>query len=92
MDNENSAVHTKFTNIFGNNLKLDLKWSDFVGFCLNSSQDLILTGIWSNDNSEEPSLTSLDLSTGKENRGWNIMMSLSELIICLVFSLSLEAL
>jgi len=92
MDNENSAVHTEFTNIFGNNLKLYLKWSDLVGFCLNSSQNLIFTGFWSNNNSKEPSLTSLDLSSGKEYRRWDIMSSLGELLILLVFSLSNEAL
>jgi hypothetical protein len=90
MDDEDSAVHTKLTNISSNNFKLSLKWSNLVSFGFNSSQNLIFTSVWSNNNSKEPSLTCLNLSSRKENWGWNIMSSLGELIFFLVFLLSNE--
>jgi hypothetical protein len=63
MDNENGAIHTKLTNIGGNGIELVLKWSGLSLLGLNGGKDLILTGIVSDNCTEEPSLTSLDLSS-----------------------------
>ena len=92
MDNEDSAVHTKLTNISSNDRKLVLKRSSLVGFCLNSCKNLILTCVLVDNNGEEPSLTSLDLSSREDNWGWDIMSSHGELIFFLMLSLSEKAL
>lgn len=63
MDDEDSTVHTKLTNISGNDLKLVLERSSLIGLLLDSSENLVLTGVGSDNNGEEPTLTSLDLSS-----------------------------
>jgi len=84
MDNEDSAVHTELTNISRNDLKLVLERGSLVGLLLDSSKNLVLAGVFIDNDSEEPSLTSLDLSSGEDNRGWDIMSSLSELVFLLM--------
>lgn len=63
MDDEDSAVHTELTNISSNNIKLILKRGGFIVLGFNSGHDLIFTGIWSNNKGQEPSLSSLNLSS-----------------------------
>jgi hypothetical protein len=68
MDDEDSAVHTKLSNICSNDFELVLERSSLIRLLLNSSKDLVLTSVFVYDNGEEPSLTSLDLSSGENNR------------------------
>lgn len=63
MDDKDSAVHTELTNISGNDLKFVLERSSLIGLLLDSSENLVLTGVLSNNNGEEPTLTSLDLGS-----------------------------
>ena len=63
MDDKDSAVHTELTNISGNDLKFVLERSSLIGLLLDSSENLVLTGVGSNYNGEEPTLTSLDLGS-----------------------------
>ena len=63
MNNEDSAVHTELTNISSNDLKLVLERGSLIGLLLDSSENLVLTGVRSDNNGEEPTLTSLDLSS-----------------------------
>lgn len=92
MDDKDGTVHTKLTNISGDGIELVLKRSGLSLLGFNSCEDLILTSIVTNDGTEEPSLTSLDLSSRKENWGWNIMRGLGEFSISLMLTLSEEAL
>ena len=49
MDNEDSAVHTKLSNIGSNDLELVLERSSLIAPCLNGSKNLVLTGVFVND-------------------------------------------
>lgn len=68
MDNEDSTVHTKLSNISSNDLKLVLERSSFIVLLLNSGKNLVLTSVFVYDDGEEPTLTGLDLSTRENNR------------------------
>ena len=63
MDYQNGTVHTEFTNISRNFLKFLLKWGFFSGFLLNSVQNLVLACELSDNSTNEPALSSLDLSS-----------------------------
>ena len=91
MDDEDGAVHTELTNISSNDLKLVLERSSFIGLLLDSSENLVLTGVGSNNNGEEPTLTSLDLSSREDNTRWDVMSSLSEFVLLFMLLLSYEA-
>jgi hypothetical protein len=92
MDNENGAVHTKLTNISSNGIKFVLERSSLSLLGLNGGKDLILASIISDNGTEEPSLSSLDLGSRKENWGRNIVRGLGEFSISLMLVLSEEAL
>ena len=92
MDNKNSAVHTKLTNVGSDGIKFVLKRSSLSLLGLNSGKNLILASVISNNGTEEPSLSSLDLGSREENWGRNIMRSLGEFSIGLMLMLSEEAL
>jgi hypothetical protein len=92
MDNKDSAVHTKLTNISSNGIKFVLERSSLSLLGLNGGKDLILASIISDNGTEEPSLSSLDLGSRKENWGRNIVRGLGEFSISLMLVLSEEAL
>jgi hypothetical protein len=92
MEDEKSCVHTDSTNIHGNDIKLFLQRGDFLLFGLNSSKNLTFSGQVTNNNTEEPALALLDLSSRKENWGWNIVGISRFAIIFLVLLLSLNTL
>jgi hypothetical protein len=63
MEDKSGGIHTNLTNILSNNIKFILKWGVFLWLGLNSSEDLSLSTLLTNDDSEEPALTGLDLGT-----------------------------
>jgi len=63
MENKSGGIHTNLTNILGNDVKFVLKWSVFLWLGLNGSKDLSLSTLFTDNNSDEPALTGLDLST-----------------------------
>jgi hypothetical protein len=63
MDNQNGGIHTKFTNIDSNDIKLLLKWGVLIWFFFKESHDLTFTSHITDNNAHEPTLTGLDLST-----------------------------
>jgi len=63
MEDKSGGIHTNLTNIFGNDVKFVLKWSVFLWLGLNGSQDLSLSTLFTDNDSDEPALTGLDLST-----------------------------
>jgi len=63
MDDQNGTVHTEFTDISSNFLKFLLKWGFFSGFLLNSIQNLVLACELSDNSTNEPPLSSLDLGS-----------------------------
>jgi len=92
MDNEDSAVHTKLTNVSSDGIKFVLERSSLSLLGLNGGKDLVLASIISDNGTEEPSLSSLDLGSRKEHWGRNIMRGLGEFSISLMLMLSEEAL
>jgi len=88
VDNQDSSVHTEFTNINSNNVKLILKWSSFIWLFTNSRENLTFAGHISDNAAKEPSLTGLDLGTREKYWGWNIMMTFGELGISFMINLS----
>jgi len=63
MEDKSGGIHTNLTNILCNNVKFILKWGIFLWLGFNSSEDLSLSTIFTNNDSEEPSLTGLNLGT-----------------------------
>ena len=93
VDDQNGSVHTKFSNIYGNNVKLLLKWSILIWLFFKKSHDLTLAGHLSDNNAHEPTLSDLDRSTREQNWGWDIVVREgSLLVVSFVFGLSLKAL
>jgi len=63
MEDKSSSIHTNLTNILSNDVKFVLKWGVFLWLGLNGSKDLSLSTLLTNNDSNEPALTGLDLST-----------------------------
>ena len=92
MDNQDGSIHTHLTDIGGDNVELVLERSRFIGLLFDGAHDLSLAGQVSDDDAQEPSLASLDLSSGEEDWRWDIVSQSGAFVISLVFSLSLLAL
>ena len=86
MDCEQSTVHTKFSNISSNLFKLHLKRSSFDSL-LKFTHNFADTTVLSNDNTNEPSFSSCNLSSGKQNWRWQIMRVLSIRLEVLIFGI-----
>lgn len=92
VEDEDSSVHTELTNISGDDLKFHLEWGCLIGLLLNGGHDLTLASHLSDNDADEPSLSSLDLGSGKQNWRWDVMGSLSVLIVDVVLVLLLSLL
>jgi len=73
MKSQHGSVHTKDTKILTNFIELDLQRGLLIRVLLKLSLDLTIATVLSDDNGDEPSLTSGDLSTRQENGGGHVV-------------------